>query len=99
MIQHIILPQIGLAQDKYFKTTIQGAHCMLETPYTGPTMFGSHDPTYYTTSDWLGTGQNERTPYRKPTVFGKRHIRKKQCSEPMIQNILLPQIGPGQNQK
>ena len=33
MIQNIILPQIGLAQDKIKNNARQGDHCVLETPY------------------------------------------------------------------
>ena len=32
-------------------------------------------------------------PYRETTVFGKRHTGRPLCSDPMIQNIILPQIG------
>ena len=46
MIQHIILHQIGLPQEKSFKHAIQGDHCVLETPYRETTVFGSHDPTH-----------------------------------------------------
>ena len=39
MIQNIILPQIGLPQEKYFKHAIQGDHCGWETPYRETTVF------------------------------------------------------------
>ena len=60
------------------------------------TVFRSHDPKYYTTSDWLGKEKN--MPYREATVFGKRHTGKPMCSDPMIQHIILPQIGLSQKQ-
>ena len=52
---------------------IQGANCMLETLCRETIVFGSHDPTYDTTSDWLGQGKLNITQYREPTVFRKRH--------------------------
>ena len=51
MIQHIILPQIGLSKET-----------------------------------------KNKMPYRGPIVFGKRHTGGPLCSDPMIQNIILPQI-------
>ena len=39
MIKHIILPQVGSAQNKNKHNAIQGAHCVLETPDRGPTVF------------------------------------------------------------
>ena len=70
MIQHIILPQIDLAQDKIENNAIQGDHCVLKTPYRETTVFGSNDPQYYITSDWLGPGTDQQlTPYIETTVF------------------------------
>ena len=57
MIQNIVLPQIGLPQEKYIKHAIQGDHCVWETPFKETTVFRSHDPKSYTTSDWLAPGQ------------------------------------------
>ena len=60
MIQNMILPQTGLAHDKTNNNAIQGEHCVLETPYRETIVFGFNDSEYYTTSDWLGPGQNEK---------------------------------------
>ena len=79
MIQNIILPEIVLAQDFVVYTqkenVMQGGKCIVETPYRDTTVFGSHDPKYYTASDWLGPGTTNdaiqgahcvlETPYRK----------------------------------
>ena len=46
VVQHIVLPQIGLPQNKYFKHAIQGDHCVWETPYRETTVFGSNDPNH-----------------------------------------------------
>ena len=81
MIQHIILPQIGLAQDKIKNNGIQGDHSVLETPYRETNVFGSHGPQYNATSDLFGPGETKnsaipgdhcilKTPYRETTVFG-----------------------------
>ena len=61
MIQHIILRQIGLRHEQYFKHAIQGDHYVWETPYRETTVFRSHDSTYYTTLDWLGPKQTFQT--------------------------------------
>ena len=53
MIQNIILPQIGLPQDKYLKHATQRDHCVWETPYRETTVFGSHDPNHV-----LDVGEN-----------------------------------------
>ena len=53
MIFNIILPQIGLPQEKYFKHAIQGDNCVWEMQYRETTVFLPHDPKYYTSSDWL----------------------------------------------
>ena len=41
VVQNIILlvSQIGLAQENKTKNKIQGAHCVLETPYRGTIVF------------------------------------------------------------
>ena len=94
MIQNIILPQIGLPQDKYLRNAIQGDHCVWETPYRDTTVCRSHDQKYYTTSDWLAPEKhNENMPYRETTVFGKRHTGRPTYSDPMIKHIILHQIG------
>ena len=59
-------------------------------------MFVFHDPKYYNTSDWLGPGQKK--PYRKSSVFRKHHTGRPLCLDPMIRNIILPQIGLAQDQ-
>ena len=79
MIQNIILPQIGLPQEKN-KHAIQGDHCVWETPYRETIVFRSNDPKYDTTSDWLVPETNLKTPYREPPVFGKRHTWRPLCS-------------------
>ena len=53
-------------------------------------------PKYYMSLDGLALGQilkNTQMPYRETTVFGKRHTGIPLCSDPMIQNIIRPQIG------
>ena len=44
MVQHIILLQIGLAQDKIKNNAMQGGSCVFETPYWETIVFGSHEP-------------------------------------------------------
>ena len=83
MIQNIILPKIGLPQENTKKTEIQGDHCIRETPYRETTVFRSHDPKYYTTSDWLAPGKHKN----------KRHTGRPLCCNPMTQHLLLHQIG------
>ena len=61
MIEHIILPQIGFAQDKIKNNAIQGDHCVLETPYRETIVFGSHNQKDYAASDWLGPGQDPKS--------------------------------------
>ena len=80
------------------KHAIQGANCVWETAYIETTVFRSNDPKYYTTSDWLVQETNLKLPYREATVFGKRHTGNQLCTDPMIQNIILPQIGLSQKQ-
>ena len=90
MIQNSILPQIGLAQENIKNKAIQKTNCVLETPYRGPIVFGSHDPKYHSTSDWLGPGK--QMPYKEATVFWKRHTGNPVWLDPMIQYIILHQI-------
>ena len=90
MIQQSILLQIGVAKKQ--NNAIQSDRCVLETPCRETTVFGSHDQKYETTSDSLNQGTNI-TPYRKTTVFWKRHTGIPLCLDPMIHNIILPQIG------
>ena len=56
MVQNMILPQIGLAHKTTLKNAIHGTHCVWETPYRETTVFWSHDPKYYATSNSLGPG-------------------------------------------
>ena len=77
---------------KNVNNDIQGGNCILETPYRERIVFGFHDPTYYTTSDSLGPGKNG-TSYREATVLWKRHTGRPLCVDPMIPNLILPQIG------
>ena len=61
-------------------------------------MLGCHDPKYYNISDWLGPGRTKTNimPCRGPLWFGNAIQGVPLCSEPMIQNIILPQIGLAQ---
>ena len=49
MIKNLILPEVGLAQDKMKNNAIQGDDCVLETPYRETTVFGSHEQKYEAT--------------------------------------------------
>ena len=94
MIQNMILPQIGLAQEQ---NAIQGAFCALVTPYSGPIVVGSHDPKYDTTTDWLGQEKNTNHATQGPTVFWKRHTRSRLCSDPMIQILYYLRLARPKN--
>ena len=67
IIQNIILPQIGLAQNKIKNNAIQGDNCVLETSYRETIMFGSHD-----------RGPMDRPSYRfgimQPTLLFRKYI-------------------------
>ena len=54
MIQHIILPQIGLGHVKIQNNATQGGNIALEAQYRKTIVFGPHEPKYVTTSDWFG---------------------------------------------
>ena len=48
-----------------------GSQCVWETPYRETTVFRSHDPKYYTTSDWLAPGQIFQTCHTgRPLCLG-----------------------------
>ena len=70
MIQNIILRQIGLAHDKIQNNAIQETNCVFETPYKGPSVFGSHEQNMILPQ--IGLAQDKikkNTPYRKPSVL------------------------------
>ena len=65
----------------------------------GTTVFGSHDRKYYIASDWLDQGTNQNyVIQRGPTVFWNRYTGGPLCLDPMIQDIILRQIGLAQEQ-
>ena len=59
-------------------------------------MFYSHGPTYYTTSDWLGPGNEFENVMKGDHGVLKPHEGSPRCFDPMVQNIILPQIGLAQ---
>ena len=57
---------------------------------------GDDHANSYTTSDWLGPGNGFENVMQGDHDVLKPHVGRPRCFDTMVQNIILPQIGLGQ---